>query len=322
MKKISFKSNNIVVSVEIARRKASVNEMYKKINWSQMALDEWQQIVIEGGDAICLIQKYCKQDRNRATELENKRCQIQVSIEKEKRRIIDLLDEQKSLEQAIDRIANLYRSIHLERRELITTWKSAVKQMNNREEDISNVELDIDNLINLLNEKKNKLKHLNMELDMKKEQNYQTELEIEEWNSKLSNIKEYLQNTIANIGVKTNEVEGLSKELFSEAQKVALQRHKNRNNLKDKIQKIKSLDALEAECTRLHERNKKFYDKAASAKEKLKVIDDMLASEEFAKMKISQETNQINSLLYRSQQHLTNLKNESKLLQVSFLSNS
>ncbi|KAL5289008.1 CCDC39 family protein [Megaselia abdita] len=306
-----------VNEIEIAKRKSSVNEMYKKINWSQMALDEWQQIVIEGGDAICLIQKYCKQDRNRATDLENKRCQIQLSIEKEKRNIIDLLDEQKSLEQAIDRIANLYRSIHVERRELITTWKTAVKQMNNREEDIRNVELNINNLINLLNEKKDKLKQFNLELDTKKEQNYQTELEIEEWNAKLSNIKEYLQTTIANIGVKTNEVEALLKELFVEAQKVALQRHKNRKNQKDKILKLKSLDALEAECKKLHERNKKFYDKAASAKEKLRVIDDMLASEEFAKTKITQETNQINSLLYRSQQHLTNLKNESKLLQMN-----
>lgn len=304
--------------VEIAKRKTSVNEMYKKINWSQMALDEWQQIVIQGGDAICLIEKFCKQDRKRATELENKRSQIQVSIEKEKRNIIDLLDEQKSLEQAIDRIANLYRSIHLERRDLITTWKTAVKQMNNREEDIRNVELDIDNLNNLLNEKQSKLKQFNLELDMKKEQNYQTELEIEEWNSKLSNIKEYLQTTIANIAVKTNEIEGLSKELFAEAQKVALQRHKNRKNQKDKIQKIKSLDVLEAECKRLHERNTKFFDKAASAKDKLKVIEDMLASEELSKSKIAQETNQINSLLFRSQQHLTNLKNESKLLQVRF----
>lgn len=317
---MSHYSSNFVFPVEIAKRKSSVNELYKKINWSQLALDEWQQTVIEGGDAICLIEKYCKQDRKRATELENKRCQIQVSIEKEKRNIIDLLDEQKVLEQSIDRIANLYRSIHLERRDLINTWKTAVKQMNNREEDIRNVELDIDNLNHLLNERKNRLKQFNLELDMKKEQNNQTELEIEEWNTKLSNIKDYLQTTIANIGVKTNDVEGFMKELFVEAQKVALQRHKNRQNQKDKMQKGKSLEVLQAECERLHERNKKFYDKAASSKEKLKVIDDMLASEEFAKSKISQETNQINSLLYRSQQHLTSLKNESKLMQVSLFS--
>lgn len=282
-----------------------------------MALDEWQQIVIQGGDAICLIEKYCKKDKSRAIELENKRSLIQVSIEKEKHHIIELLDEQKTLEQAIDRVANLYRSIHLERRELITTWKTAVKQMNSREDDIKNVELDIDNLTDILNKKNNKLKQLNVVLDMKKEMNYLAEQEIEEWNSKLSNIKEYLQTTIANIAVKTNEIEGLSKELFAEAQRVAIQRHKNRKNLKDKLQKLKSLETLEAECKRLHERNKKFYDKAASAKEKLKVIEDMLASEEFTKTKIAQETNQINSLLFRSQQHLTNLKDESKLLHVS-----
>lgn len=283
-----------------------------------MALDEWHEIVIAGGDAICLIDKYCKQDRKRATDLENKRCQLQMTIEKEKRNIMDLLDEQKSLEQAIDRVANLYRSIHLERRELITTWKTAVKQMNSREEDIRNVEMDIDNLTNLLNKEKDKLKNFNSKLDTKKEQNYMTELEIEEWNTKLSNIKEYLQTTIDNIAVKTNELDGLQKELFAEAQKVTLQRHKNRKNQKDKIQKLKSLDMLEAECQRLRERNQKFHDKAVSAKEKLNVIDEMLASEEFAKMKTTQETNQINGLLFRSQQHLISFVNESKLLRVRF----
>lgn len=294
-----------------------MNDLYKKISFAQTALEEWNHIVNEGGDALCLIKKYCKKDQKRAVELENKRCQIQVSIEKEKRNIIELLDEQKSIEQAIDRVANLYRTIHIERRELIATWKSAVKQMNCREEDIKKVEMDIEHLTQHLEAHKINLKNINEKLDAKKEENALTELEIEEWNGKLSNIRDYLQITIANIHVKNNEIEGLSKELYAIAQKVTIQRHKNRKNLQDKINKINSLDTLEAECKRLAERNKKFYDKAANAKEKLKVIDDMLAGEEFAKTKIAQETTQINNLLFRTQQHLTNLKDETKLLHVS-----
>ena len=52
-------------------------------------------------------------------------------------------NEQISLENNLEKTAQLYRQAHAERRTMVNTWKEAVNQMNQREKDITQLELVI-----------------------------------------------------------------------------------------------------------------------------------------------------------------------------------
>lgn len=54
--------------------------------------------------------------------------------------MINMYEEKKSLEVLLDRTSQLYRQAHMERRNLVNTWKDAVSQMNQREKDIRDIE--------------------------------------------------------------------------------------------------------------------------------------------------------------------------------------
>jgi hypothetical protein len=68
-----------------------------------------------------------------------RRC-IQLSITKNRTILVNTYQEQKSLEQTLERTSQLYRQLHVERRHLVETWKEAINQMNQREKNINETE--------------------------------------------------------------------------------------------------------------------------------------------------------------------------------------
>ena len=77
--------------------------------------------------------------------LDSKRKLLHEAITKQRAVLVNLYEERKSLELLLERTSQLYRQAHLERRHLVSTWKDAVTQMNQREKDIKEAELEVDN---------------------------------------------------------------------------------------------------------------------------------------------------------------------------------
>lgn len=60
---------------------------------------------------------------------EIRRQALQKKIQKNRQRLDDLNCERQSLEQVIERTAQLYQQSHLERRHMIDTWHTAVQSL-------------------------------------------------------------------------------------------------------------------------------------------------------------------------------------------------
>ena len=56
-----------------------------------------------------------------------------MNITKQKNELNELYEEQKSIEQTIERTAQLYRQTQHDRRELVCIWRKAVAALNSRE---------------------------------------------------------------------------------------------------------------------------------------------------------------------------------------------
>lgn len=110
--------------------------MSSEMNWMKHALIEWMQAMEQGTQTISLIAKYCKNDQKRADSLDTRRRKLQTEIIKNAAILNDLCDKQVSLEHMVDRTAHLYRQRHLDRRQMVDTWRDTVAAMNGRDDAI------------------------------------------------------------------------------------------------------------------------------------------------------------------------------------------
>jgi hypothetical protein len=163
--------------------------------------------------------------------LDAKRRLLHEQIMKQRTLMLNTFEERKSLELLLDRTGQLYRQAHQERRQLVGTWKDAVNQMNQREKDIQATEKVIRKIkgsnpaeifILLVNyffysqeiEKaktysENKLKVLKKEemiLNLKKQENYEIEIQIAELNIASSDLRNRFNRLEDAINLKSSEV--------------------------------------------------------------------------------------------------------------------
>lgn len=164
----------------------------------------------KGDEANKLIERYCKEDESNAKKLENKRRLIQDNVNKQKKTLIDLYEEQKSVEQVLQRTAQLYRQAHMERRQLIQTWKEAVQQMSQRESDIEECEKDLEEAKAYSKEKQAELKEQEHFLNQQVADNKEVEKAIDELNDEISDAKNRLADAVDLNTLKANEVRSSS----------------------------------------------------------------------------------------------------------------
>ncbi|XP_055904786.1 coiled-coil domain-containing protein 39 [Eupeodes corollae] len=301
---------------DIKNRNKTIFNLSNRINWLKAALIEWRQCMEEGNEANQLIEKYCKDDHKKYLTVETKRRILQNAINKKRQTLIDFVEEQKSLEQNLDRTANLYRNSHAERREMVDTWKTAVGQMNQREQDILNTEAEFERVLENCLIKEAKLKAEEAKLDEMIANNREVEERIDELNDETSDLKDKLQSLLDLVALRDNEVDILKKELHGLANRVQQQRQKNRQDVQRKSDKENELSNCIEGNKKLKKSHENLNNKNMNAQERLRVLEEMIESEENTKAKLSQETTRMNELLYRTQQHLVKFKDDEKLLEV------
>lgn len=128
------------------------------------------------------------------------------AITKQRAILVNLYEEKKSLELLLERTSQLYRQAHLERRQLVNTWKDAVTQMNQREKDIKEAELEVDNAKKVSAYKNEALAREESVVKLKQTENREIELFIQELNITSSDLRNRLIKLEDNIVLKNSEV--------------------------------------------------------------------------------------------------------------------
>uniref|UniRef100_A0A1Q3FT41 Coiled-coil domain-containing protein 39 n=1 Tax=Culex tarsalis TaxID=7177 RepID=A0A1Q3FT41_CULTA len=295
---------------------SNMERFTERIKWAKAALVEWKQVMGNGEETNKLIEKYCKLDAGKAESLEARRKILEDKVSKRRTTLVALAEEYRSLEQVLERTSQLYRQAHTERRHLVLTWKEAVKHMNQREEDIKEVENEIERareFSDLLNED---LKAQDEFLEEQQRNNTEIELGIAELNVEVSKLRNRLNALTDNVQLKTNEYQITRKAVQNVSNKLTSMRNKNRQALMEEAEKERQIHTNLSQLEELREKFENFRSKTLCAQERLRQLNEIVEQEERQMKVLSDETARLSTALYRAQTQLVAMKDEEKLLRI------
>lgn len=185
-------------------------------------------------------------------------------------------EEQKSLENVLDRLSKQYRQVHNERQNMINTWKKAVKSLNGRINEIESLSNDIE-LTKVTADRKNQELKAHIEfLNHQVENNKAVENKIAEMNDKILRIRRKLTDLEDEMTLQTNELVTLRKLVQNLAGRLTQQRYQNRQSYRDHDEKQASFDKGIVTYEALQKQMNSFIDRKFSAQDRLKHIEELM----------------------------------------------
>ncbi|KAH8288347.1 hypothetical protein KR054_001352 [Drosophila jambulina] len=301
---------------KICQNKREIDELTSRIKSAKTTLVEWTEAMEDGNKGYQLIEKYYLDDQQKARELNTKRQLLQAEIDKRRKQVVLLYDEQMTLEKNLERTACLYRAAHVERRQMVETWKNAVNQMTQRENDIQRSEAECAELALKAQQTTIIYKEHDNQLNEVIENNRQVENTIEALNEETSELKNQIQLLADQSILKDREIDGLRKELENLANRVHLQRMENRSQIKNREAKVKEIENFASVMEKVEARLASMQNKALNADQRLRILEEMMEQEQAALRNLEKEQEKVNDMLYRTQKQVAELKDEEKILTV------
>uniref|UniRef100_A0AAG5CZZ7 Coiled-coil domain-containing protein 39 n=1 Tax=Anopheles atroparvus TaxID=41427 RepID=A0AAG5CZZ7_ANOAO len=292
----------------------NVEKYTERIKWAKGALQEWKQVMGNGDETNKLILKYCKLDASRAQSLEAKRKQLENKIPQRRTVLVTLYEEYKSLEQVLERTSQLFRLAHHERRQMVRTWKEAVKHMNQRESNIKSVEDEIDTARETTETLLGDMQAQVEFLEEQQRNNHEIEVRIGDLNVDVSKLRNRLTALNDSVQLKTNEYQITRKSVQNLSNKLSTMRNRNRHAFKEEEEKEKQIHENLSELEMLRDKLDNFRSKSLCAQERLRQLNEIVESEEKQIRAMETETTRLSAALYRAQQQLFAMKEEDKLL--------
>ncbi|XP_064549909.1 coiled-coil domain-containing protein 39 isoform X2 [Drosophila montana] len=297
---------------KITKNKREIDDLTKRIKTAKTSLVDWAEAMEDGNKGYQLIDRYYQDDQQRARELNARRQLLQEDIDKRRKLIIMLYDEQNTLEKNLERTACLYREAHLERRQMVETWKQAVNQMTQRELEIQNSETECAQLMEQAEAMATGYRIANEQLNDVLENNRMVEQGIEMLNTETSEAKNEIQRLIDASLLKEREIQALRHELENLSNMVHSQRLENRKLLKQRDDKNTEIENFDQTLKQVEDRLKSIENKHIDANQRLQILDEMMKGEEEALILLNKEQQRCNELLYRAQRQISDLKDEQK----------
>ncbi|XP_060648891.1 coiled-coil domain-containing protein 39 [Drosophila nasuta] len=299
---------------KITKNKREIDELTKRIKTAKSSLVDWADAMEDGNKGYQLIDKYYQDDQQKARDLNTKRQLLQADIDKRRKMNVQLYDEQTTLEKNLERTACLYRAAHLERRQMVDTWKQAVNQMTQREMDIQMGEEECVHLTERAISMAASYRDANEQLNDVLENNQMVEQSIEILNSETSDLKNEIARLTDAALLKEREILALRHELENLSNMVHSQRLENRKTLQQRDAKNLEIANFDEVLNQVEARLKAIENKATDANQRLQILDEMMEGEEQALNQLNKQQQRCNDLLYRTQRQITDLRDEEKTI--------
>ncbi|XP_057613207.1 coiled-coil domain-containing protein 39 isoform X1 [Chionomys nivalis] len=277
-----------------------------QMNWDQQALEAWlEESAHKDSDSLTL-QKYAQQDDNkiRALTLQLERLTLECN---EKRKLLDSeLTETLSAQLELDKAAQDFRKIHLERQELIQQWEGTIDQMQRRDQEIDSCALILARIKQETREKegvvKEKIKFLENEvgnnveyerrISVAERKVLKCRMEYQRHETSRSQLKDELDTLKTTLNRTSSDLEALRKNIS----KVKKDIHGETS----KLQKLKHHNEI------VKHKLKTITEKTISVEEKATNMEDMLKEEEKVAKEVEVQLHIVKDVLFKKVQELQN----------------
>lgn len=308
---------NFETMTRIDKLNGTVEKYSKKIEWARASFKEFQAAIQRGEDANNVLEKFTKADGARAAELESRRKLLQTQIMGQREVLIANNEQKHSLENVLNRTAQLYRKAHEERQRMIVVWKDSIAQMAEREREIFGAERGLKEARLVSQKRQEKLIRMIAKSDQQATNGRELELQIEELNEKISLERNKLNQATDSIALKSSELEVLKKNVVQISKELIEQRQKNRQFATEKETSEKTLEEWKQVQESLQKRFDTFKGKSYNLQERLRELDQLIEIEERNVKILTAENLRLSGAMFKAQQHLTEFSNEEKTLDVS-----
>lgn len=305
-----------IPTAEVYRSNGAIAKLSGQIQWSRDALAEFQAAMQHGDNTNQLIARYCKQDEQQARDLETRRQQQQLDVTRLRAVLVATSEEQRSLENVLDRTAQLYRQAHHDRSQLVDTWKEAVASLRCRDRDIQECETQLDTARQLTQRREQQLREAVEFLELQLQNNREAEHDIGEQNARLTQTRDRLTDITTAVQVAHNEATTLQKLLANLAGRLQHKRQQNRQANVDLTERTAQLQRLGTVLEQLHAKYAQYSGQKLSGQERLRHLDELVEAEQKQLDGITAESARLGGSLFRSGQMVLTWREEHKLLEL------
>ncbi|XP_052036602.1 coiled-coil domain-containing protein 39 [Apodemus sylvaticus] len=285
-----------------------------QMNWDQQALEAWlEESAHKDSDSLTL-QKYSQQDDNkiRALTLQLEKLTMECN---EKRKLLDSeLTETLSAQLELDKAAQDFRKIHLERQELIQQWESTIEQMQKRDEEIDNCALALSRIKQEAREKEGVVKEKIKFLENEVGNNIEYERRISVAERKVSKCRMDYQRQESNRSQLKDELDTLKTTLNRTSSDLQALRKNISKVKKDILDETIRLQKLKRHNEVVKHKLKMITEKTISIEEKATNMEDMLKEKEKGMKEVEVQLNIVKDVLFKKVQELQNEVTKEKAL--------
>ena len=126
-----------VVQTAIFQGNERMDSFKQMMNWNQEELEQWALAAAQKEEDNLALLKYTRADEAKIKELNLNLEKLTNSLDDRKRALEDEVTETQAKQIELDKTAEDFKALHLERQNLVAQWETTIANMATRDEDIA-----------------------------------------------------------------------------------------------------------------------------------------------------------------------------------------
>jgi chromosome segregation ATPase len=218
---------------QIYQANEKMDEFKMQMNWNQEELDQWAVAANQKEEDNLALQKYTRADEIKIKELSLNIEQLNKELINKKQTLENEVTDTQAKQMELDRIADEFRQVHMERQALVTQWQETIEAMKIRDQEINAIGERY--AVAKAERTKMEVKVLSQQkrLANQQKENDDVEAKSEALSRMVSRKREEMVNGAAKLVDYRNEMESLKNELMSAAEGLVAKRAENAQTARD-----------------------------------------------------------------------------------------
>jgi chromosome segregation ATPase len=284
-------------------------EQFKQnMNWNQEELLQWSLAAKQKDEDKEALEKYEKIDNVKIKNLTLKMEKAAQSVQDAKKLLDDEVTETQAVQIELDKTAEEYRRLHLQRQDLIRQWNDAVEAMHKRDQDIAKVGEKIAAVKNKSRQRERNLNEMKEFLSAEEVNNKQLQVNIGTASRNAEKKRDAMQAMSQEIVSFNDEVAAQRNELEKAESDLQQTKTQNENLEKMKEEKIKRLNEFKKQLEQTKADLEQHYASRADLTERSQQVD-MLHKQHEERMKtINKELGILKESMFKHSRELYDLR--------------
>lgn len=286
-------------------------EQFKlQMNWNQEELLQWSLAAKQKDEDRAALEKYAQQDNIKIKNLTLKMEKATRNVQEMKANLDNEITESQAVQIELDKTAEEYRQLHVQRQELVKQWNDAMDAMMKRDQAIAATGEQIAEVKKHVRERERTLAQEKEYLEAEETNNKQMEVQIGGADRTAEKKRELLmiqKNEVVQfqdeVSAQRNELEKVESDLHSA-------KSMNENLRSMKVEKVRRLEEFRVQLEATKKKLEGEFVATDDLSEKAKQVETLHAQHEDRLKQVNKELTNLKESMFKHSRELFNLRKE------------